>query len=45
MQVNTMQRRLNKSSGNKGTKHDSARLIVWAIFLRKELTLTSVELE
>ena len=35
----------NKSSGNKGTQHDPARLIVCEIFLRKELTLLSVEPE
>ena len=35
----------NKSSGNKGTQHDPARLIVCEIFLRKELTLLSGDLE
>ena len=35
----------NKSSGNKGTQHEPARLIVCDIFLRKQLTLSSVDLE
>ena len=35
----------NKSSGNKGTQHDPVRLFVCEIFLRKELTLSSVHLE
>ena len=35
----------NKSLGNKGTQHDPARLIVREIFLRKELTLSSVDPE
>ena len=35
----------NKSSGNKGTQHDPARLIVCKMFLRRELTLSTVDLE
>ena len=35
----------DKSSGNKGTQHDPARLIVCKIFLRRELTLSTVDLE